>query len=392
MLPRRILIFFSDTGGGHRAAAEALREAFQARFADAYDVRLADGILKGARWPLSLAPKAYLPTTNETPWAYGAVFHITNTRWGRARAMAIVDRGTRSGIRRILLEQNPDLVLTVHPLLTRTPYRLLKAQAAKQHKTSAPFVTVVTDLFDAHGLWFSAPADLCVVPTVGARQRALSWNFPADHLRVVGLPVSLKFSSLYQTHESVSEIRTRLGLAPDLFTILLIGGGEGMGPIAEITRALAALELPFQLVVITGRNSALRDDLTQEYSANPPAQVRVRVEGFVTNMPDWMRASDLVITKAGPGTIMEALAAGCPLLLSGNLPGQEEGNVSFVVENDAGVFRDTPESIAEQVRAWLQPDDPTLAHLRARASELARPDAALEIASLVDGLMKGEKI
>lgn len=392
MPPRRILIFFSDTGGGHRAAAEALRDAFKARFTDAYDVRLADGILKGARWPLSLAPKAYLPTTNETPWAYGAVFDFTNTRWGRARAMAIVDRGTRSGIRRILLEQDPDLVLTVHPLLTRTPCRLFKAQAAKQHRPSAPFVTVVTDLFDAHGLWFSAPADLCIVPTEGARQRALSWDFPADRLRVVGLPVSLKFSSLYQTHESIPEIRARLGLAPDLPTVLLIGGGEGMGPISEITRALAAIELEFQIVVITGRNSALRDELMQEYSADPPAQVRVRVEGFVTNMPDWMRASDLVITKAGPGTIMEALAAGRPLLLSGNLPGQEEGNVSFVVENDAGVFRDTPESIAAQVRAWLQPGNPTLAQLRARASELARPDAALKIVDLVDKLMQGEKI
>lgn len=391
MPPRRILIFFSDTGGGHRAAAQALRDAFQARFADAYDVRLADGILKGARWPLSLAPQAYLPTTNETPWAYGAAFHFTNTRWGRARAATIIDRGTRSGIRRILLEQEPDLVLTVHPLLTRTPYRLFKALGAQQQRP-APFVTVVTDLFDAHGLWFSAPADLCVVPTEGARQRALSWDFPADRIRVVGLPVSLKFSSLYQTHESVSEIRARLGLASGLFTVLLIGGGEGMGPIAEITRALAEIKMPFQLAVITGRNSVLRDDLTREFAANPPAQAQVRVEGFVTNMPDWMRASDLVITKAGPGTIMEALAAGRPLLLSGNLPGQEEGNVSFVVENKAGVFRDTPESIASQVRAWLQPGSPALAHLRANASELARPDAALEIADLVDDLMKGEKI
>jgi 1,2-diacylglycerol 3-beta-galactosyltransferase len=247
-----------------------------------------------------------------------------------------------------------------------------------------PFITVVTDLFDAHATWFSAPADLCIVPTEGARQRGLRWGFPPERMCIVGLPVSLKFALANQplvigSPGAWNELRVRLGLEPDRFTILLVGGGEGMGKLEEITRALANSGLPIQLAVIAGRNQALRDKLEKEKWAVP-----VRVTGFVTNMPEWMRASDLVVTKAGPGTIMETLTAGRPLLLSGYLPGQEEGNVQFVVETGVGAFRDTPEKIVAQVREWLGPGNETLEQMRKCARAQARPDAALEIARLVD--------
>src|SRR3972149_6559244 len=93
---------------------------------------------------------------------------------------------------------------------------------------------------------------------------------------------------------------------------LLVGGGEGMGQLREIAAAISTARLPLQLAVIAGRNAALKKKLDETAWDIP-----VRVEGFVSNMPMWMRAADLVITKAGPTTIMEALAAGLPILLSG---------------------------------------------------------------------------
>jgi 1,2-diacylglycerol 3-beta-galactosyltransferase len=176
-------------------------------------------------------------------------------------------------------------------------------------------------------------------------------------------------------------LRARLGLAPDVFTLLLVGGGEGMGPLRAIARALDGAQLPIQLAIIAGRNDTLRAQLQKE-----TWHVPVNVQGFVTNMPDWLRASDVVITKAGPGTIMETLAAGKPILLSGNLPGQEEGNVVFVEKMQVGVLRTTPEAIVAQVRAWLAPDNPALAEMQANARRVARPEAALEIVTLVDAL------
>ena len=132
-------------------------------------------------------------------------------------------------------------------------------------------------------------------------------------------------------------------------------GGEGIGPVAAIARSvatrLAADARRAQLVVICGRNEQLRRQLTQSEWPLP-----VRVEGFVENMPDWMGACDCVVTKAGPGTIAEALICGLPILLTGFIPGQEEGNVPFVLENGVGAYSEEPAEIAAIVSRWFGPE------------------------------------
>ncbi len=112
------------------------------------------------------------------------------------------------------------------------------------------------------------------------------------------------------------------------------------------------------------------------------------IHGFVDNMPDWMAACDCIVTKAGPGTIAEALVRGLPILLSGFIPGQEEGNVPYVVDNGAGAFSTDPEEIARIVARWFGPDREQLAVLAERAKKMGNPDATLhiveEVAKLVD--------
>jgi 1,2-diacylglycerol 3-beta-galactosyltransferase len=136
------------------------------------------------------------------------------------------------------------------------------------------------------------------------------------------------------------------------------------------------------MVVICGRNRRLQTTLSNE-----PWTIPVQVHGFVTNMSDWMAASDCIVTKAGPGTIAEALIRGLPILLSGYIPGQEEGNVPFVVENEVGVFASKPAAIASQVVRWFGPDRAKLAQMSENAKRLANPHSTenivTELASLI---------
>lgn len=379
MSRRRVLIFFSDTGGGHRAAANALTEAFHFQFPDRYEIVLVDGFKQTAPFPLNQIPATYFPITTYAPQLWGGLFHSSNHALTLPASAAFDDALLRRGCARAIRQHQPDLVVSVHPLINRAP-----CNALKKINPYIPFVTVVTDLFDAHGLWFSAAADLVIVPTQGAFDCGVRWGFPPERMRVVGQPIALQFANKFAApapHETPHVLRARLGLQPDIFTLLLVGGGEGMGPLRAIARALDAAQLPIQLAIIAGRNEKLRAQLQRE-----TWRVPVNIQGFVNNMPDWLRASDLVITKAGPGTIMETLAAGKPMILSGNLPGQEEGNVTFVEQSGVGVLRASPDAIVNLVREWLKPDNHTLAQMRENARRVARPDAAIEIVKLLDAL------
>lgn len=374
MPPHHIVFLMSDTGGGHRSAAEAIIAALAREFPDRYTITLVDVFKRAACFPLNLAPAAYLPFTTYFEWLWGVGFRITNHRFVMRLLTPYLRVSIARGLRAILRQLQPDLVVSTHPIFVELGRRALREGGSR-----APFVTVVTDLFDAHGFWFDPAVDLCTVPTEGARRVAHHFGMSDEKLRVVGQPVALAF---FDSHITPRDARLKLGLAPERTTVLLVGGGEGMGPLCEIARAIEREHLPIQLVVIAGRNRALRDKLRATTWQTP-----LRVEGFVTNMPEWMRAADVIITKAGPGTISEALVCGVPILLSGFLPGQETGNVTFVEQSGVGVFRKDPNALARTLREWLTPGNPTLAQLAARARQHARPRAALDIAHLLDEIL-----
>ncbi|MBI5035065.1 MAG: glycosyltransferase [Chloroflexi bacterium] len=364
----------SDTGGGHRAAADAIIEALAYSFPDRYAVTLFDVFKQAAIAPFDLVPNWYLPfTTHAEPlWHLG--FLITNNRMVERLAQPYFETIMGRGLRRYLREQTPDLVVSTHPIFNAFGRRALRSIGSK-----VPFVTVVTDLFDAHVLWFDRKVDFCTVPSEGARKFGIKFGMPQEKMRVVGEPVSLTF---LDTGLNKADVRAKLGLAVDQKTVLLVGGGEGMGKLYDIARAIDAARLPAQLVIIAGRNQALQKKL-----AMVAWKIPVSVQGFVRNMPEWMRAADVIVTKAGPGTICEALACGLPILLSGFLPGQETGNVTFVEQGGAGVLRRNPADIVTTLDKWFSPGTSTLDQLAERAKELARPRAAIDIAKMLDDIL-----
>lgn len=372
--PRRILILMSDTGGGHRAAADAIIEALAFAFPGRYAATLFDAFKQAALPPFDRLPSWYLPFTTYAEPLWHLLFRLTNNRLTKQLSQPLLKFFIGRNLRRFLREQSPDLVVTTHPIFNEFGRRALRAVGSH-----APFVTVVTDLFDAHVLWFDSQVDLCTVPTEGARQFGIRFGMPKEKLCVVGEPVSLTFLDNGTTK---TDARAKLGLALDQKTILLVGGGEGMGKLYEIARAMDQARLPVQLVVIAGRNAALHKKLQSTHW-----QISVNAQGFVKNMPEWMRAADVIITKAGPGTISEAIVCGLPILLSGFLPGQETGNVTFVEQNGLGVLRKNPDDIVTTLSQWLAPGNTTIEKFAARARELARPNAAIEIAKALDELL-----
>ena len=367
-LPERpkILFLFSDTGGGHRSAAEAIIEALENKYAGEVELKMVDIFHEYAPPPLHRLP-AFYPKVVRVPQAWGLGYRLSN---GHRRAHLITSSVwpyVRSSARQLVRQNPSDLVVSVHPLANAPVLSALG-------KDRPPFVTVVTDLVTTHALWYHRRADLCLVPTKPAFERAIKSGLDPEKVAIVGLPVAERFC---QPAGDPVGLRQSLGWPEDRPVILLVGGGDGMGPIERTACAIAESGVNASLVVVTGRNQSLKANLEARQWRLPTF-----IYGFVREMPQFMLAADILVTKAGPGTISEAFNAGLPLVLYSRLPGQEDGNVYYVVSEGAGVWAPTPDLIVSAIKNWIEnPEQRKRATLASR--RLARPQAAAEIAQIL---------
>ncbi len=378
MPQQRILILMSDTGGGHRASAQALKAGFDELFPGRFQIDIIDLISDHLIWPLNQLPKMYPFLSNDAPWMWKALYDSqSSASWGNALAVV----GSRVSIRRVQAafeKYHPDLIISVHPLLQTVSLWALKGMPRR-----IPFVTVVTDLSTGHPLWFNPGVDACYVAsayTVGLAKKA---GLRPEQIHLFGLPIRPAFS---RPTRPKPELRKVLGMDAKLPAALLIGGGEGVGPVEQIANQLAKTlcngQMLGQIVVICGRNREMEERL-----AGQAWPIPVVVKGFVDNMPDWMAACDCVVTKAGPGTIAEALISGLPILLSGYIPGQEEGNIPYVVDNEVGEYNTDPAAIATIVARWFGPEHQKLTVMSGKARAMGHPQATFDIVKSITELL-----
>ncbi|XVE53506.1 hypothetical protein DITRI_Ditri03aG0008700 [Diplodiscus trichospermus] len=371
---KKVLILMSDTGGGHRASAEAIKAAFKEEFGDDYQVFVTDLWSDHTPWPFNQLPKSYnFLVKHGSLWKmtyYGTaprVVHQSNF----AATSTFIAREVAKG----LMKYQPDIIISVHPLMQHVPLRILRAKGLLK---KIVFTTVVTDLSTCHPTWFHKLVTRCYCPTAEVAKRALKAGLQSSQIKVYGLPIRPSFVKPVRPK---IELRRELGMDDDLPAVLLMGGGEGMGPIEATARALGNalydenLGEPIgQVLVICGHNKKLASKLL-----SIDWKIPVQVKGFVTKMEECMGVCDCVITKAGPGTIAEAMIRGLPIILNGYIAGQEVGNVPYVVENGSGKFSRSPKEIANIVAQWFGPKADELQAMSQNALKLARPEAVFKI-------------
>jgi 1,2-diacylglycerol 3-beta-galactosyltransferase len=370
-MTKRVLFLISDTGGGHRAGSQAIGAALDEIDGETrYEWRI-DDIATHCTFPLSQLGPAYSAALRFAPPIYGALFHATN---GRRRYRTIVrfcEPLYRERLRDSFLMYRPDVIVSVHPLLNHAALRA-RADAGLR----VPLITVITDLGRVHEGWLLPEADMTVVPAREVYQRALERGVPPERLRLLGHPVHPKFEDVSETK---AEIRKALGLPSDRPIALLMAGGEGGGKLLPTTLALAKSRLPFHLVVVTGRNAALKAKLEE---LAPQLPTPMTVLGFRNDVPELMRASDLLVTKAGPGAIAEASIAEVPVVVYDFVPGQERGNLDYVRTNGIGVVALTAAEVVASVTRIVHNQERLVA-MRARQTSIAPRGSSRRIAELI---------
>lgn len=363
---KKILYLYSDTGGGHRSAATAIMNAVDHVSKRKYDQEMAD-VFAACSGFLNIFAKLYGPVIKYSPKMWGQLYYWLDDKKKLERLEKLSGPFILKELTKLINRKKPQVIVSVHPMINH-----LTVSAIKQSGRKIPFIMVVTDPVTLHRAWIVPEVDLCVVATPEARKLAIKYGMPKKKIKVIGMPIDPKFF-LKDKRKAKSAKKKSKKLKQK--TILLMGGGEGAGKMFDIIEALDREMLNIKLIVIAGRNKGLETKLKRsKQKFNFP----MKVFGFTDKVHELMAESDLIITKAGPGTIAEAMAMNLPIIITSWLPGQEEGNVEYVVRENVGRVSKDPQKVVEIVKELMLTS--AFAELKKNIKRVSRPKAAVEIA------------
>jgi processive 1,2-diacylglycerol beta-glucosyltransferase len=361
----RILVTTVTCGGGHLAAAAALEEAWRAARPDDVVGKI-DLLTLFSPLHRKIYSDGYVKLVERAPDLWGMVFAKTDNLKLLQKLKRIQRKfpsGSKHRFARHVKQFKADAVLCTHylPLETLTPLRN-KAGGIR------PFTACVVTDFEAHALWMESCVDLYCVAAEETKARLVARGADEKNILATGIPIGNKFSSKIDA----KAVRKNYGLRDDLPVLLVLSGGFGMGPVAEILDELDKSGKPFQTLVVTGRNEALRRELAARDRKHP-----THVLGFSRNMHELMAVADLIITKPGGLTTSEALALGKPLFILNPIPGQEAANSDFLLERGAAAKANRVEDLPYRIEQLL--GSKKLAEMSKAAKTLGRPHAAVTI-------------
>lgn len=365
---RPILAVLSvSAGAGHVRAAEAIKAAAEAHF-PAFEAVHIDVMSTVGEIFRKLYAETYLSLVENHPSLWGIIYKKSDKQKADSslnRLRRAVERLNTRGFMAKIAELNPDRVICTHFL----PAELLSRQRA-QGAFTRPVWVQVTD-FDIHAMWIQTDVTGYFVATDEVAFRLADRGVPREAITVTGIPIMPVFGQPPDREAAARE----LGLDLNKKTVLMMSGGYGVGGIDQLVERLLRLPGDFQIVALAGRNEALLASL-QKLQATAPG--RLFPMGFTRTIERLMAVADVAITKPGGLTTSECLAMGLPMIIVSPIPGQEERNADFLLENGVALKAYDGAGLEYRLTQLLR-DPERLKAMAARARALGRPDAARRV-------------
>lgn len=364
------LVHGSHTGG-HASAARSLKEALERRpGVSAEIINMAE--TSSNETPASMAAEVALKggdwIRNIRSWVFDQQYEGNDfLKWISNKVMKREGCHQEAFLNRLETER-PDVLVS-----TMSATNSLLSQWSDDGVIRQPVQSVLTD-FASHQMWAQENIAKYYVATPAVKQDLQKFGVDADKVSVTGIPIKQDFASQAQ---SPGEARKALGLDPEKPLVLMLGGSLGYGSFSESLSAMDSTEGNFQMAAITGKNENLRRELEAlETNKN------LHVEGYVTNMPTWIDAADLVVTKPGGLTCSEILAKGKPMILQNAESGLEGRLVRRLEESGVALVVDGAEDMARTVSELIK-EPQKLDALKAKARAVGKPTSSDEIADSI---------
>lgn len=366
----KIAVMHASAGAGHTKAAEAVSSALKNSNAQC-EVCLVDSLDYTNSFFKWIYPKAYLFLIDKLPLVWGGLYYFCDIpifslivnimRW-------VFNTPNTFNLKRFIRDAHFDVIVSTHFLPSE-----IVAQMKREGKYKGKLITVVTD-FGSHDFWINKGTDLYVVAHEDTRLDIISRKIEKSAIRVLGIPIGKEFAQPLDR----PGIAARLGIDARLFTVLIVSGGFGVGPILELTAQLGNADVSIQLIVVCGKNEKLHGDVL---NISSKLKRPCKVYGFSRNMHELMSVSDVIITKSGGITVSEALSFSLPMIIISPILGQETKNCNLLVKHQAAIRVDkAPE--AKQEVCELFNDKLRLEGMKRNCKTIARPNSAMDIANL----------
>lgn len=366
----KILVAHVPAGSGHERAAQAVL-AGVTHFNHTIDTVLLDAI-QGAdpyyQWAFT---QGYTGLIDRAPFLWGLMYYLTDcpilTRLSQ-KLHRLENARHGKGLEKLLLSAQPDVIIATHFFPIE-----VAAFLKRTGRLSSRVIAVITDYLP-HALWIAPGVDQYVVGFPETKEELIKRGVEQKQISVLGIPIDPKFS---KQNDRVN-LAKRLGLMAGCFTVLIASGGLGTGPIVSLVKTLSRVKEKMQLLVVTGKKASLFKPLS---ALSPRIPHSMKVYGFVYNMDELMDLADLMLTKPGGLSCMEALAKGLPLLLVSPIPGQESRNGWLLSKMGVAMAAQRLQSVPILIEK-LRREPQRLQALAEKGKAAARPHAALEIAAL----------
>ena len=341
----KYLLLYLKTGGGHLAPARSLANYLNNNYGESVETLLVDGFAKTNRLVRFIIEDGYRISQTKTPWIYETLYALYKIPIVSKTNNFLLSFFVYPGLRDILKREEPEKILIFHFFLIKPVYNLVKKE-----KLNVKVLTIVTDPFTAHPIWFLRKDQNFILFSEKLKRRCLDNGISEKKLNVFPFIIAEKFSRRVMDIR-ISVLKKKFGFSRDRKIVLLLGGGEGIPKGEIIIQELVSKLRDIEIAVICGRNKNLFDNIS-EFVKND-GLTNIKIFGYVDFVDELINISDVVITKCGASTFMEILFCKKVPVVVSYIWEQEKGNVDFLTENKLGVYEKRTDKLPETIGGIL---------------------------------------
>jgi processive 1,2-diacylglycerol beta-glucosyltransferase len=365
---RRILLLYITKVSGHRQATMAIKGSLRQLDPD-IEVPCVNGF--GYTYPVleKVVNRAYMSVIKRTPQVWDYLYDNQDIVRKSESIKNFLHKSSHVKLSRLFEKHQPDTVVCTQAF----PCGMV-ADYKQTYNLNIRLIGVLTD-YAPHAYWINKGIDYYVVPSEEAKDRFIKEGVSPEKIKVYGIPIRAKFAVPLDKQA----IAAQLGLDPAEPVILIMGGGQGLGPIKEVVKSLVKLTTALQMIVLTGINKKLIKWLKREKKKTAK---KILIYEYASNVEELMEVATLIITKPGGMTTGESLAKGLPMVLVNPIPGQEMRNTDFLLRKGIAIRIDKTSEVGREVEILLKTPDRLHAMSRAAYAQ-GKPLAALDVARLI---------